>query len=352
MSSSHKLLITGAAGYVGAMLADQFSRRDDVVQILCLDKEEQPALLGGNKKVIWISANTADDSWQEIVAQHTPDVVIHCAWQIRHMYGKEEEQWRWNVEGSKKIFDFVFNTLSVKRLIYFSTASIYGAFPSNTLEHWFKEEEPLRENKYLYGIEKRAVEEMLHKLVKFWRSERRSLKVFIVRPAAITGPRGRSMHHRFGLQSALSGTLKGSSVYKLVRLLVSFVPATRLWVRQFIHEDDVSDIIGLLSFGETDLSYEIFNITPPGKPVLAKDMATAVGKKVLRLPPFFIRIAFFFFWHGTRGRIPTSPGGWKFYAYPVLMDGAKLTEKMGYQYRFKEPREAFVKIEGRYAPRG
>ncbi len=348
-SSFQTLLITGASGYVGAMLVDQFSRRPDVKEIICIDKEKMPQLLEGNKKVVWVSANTVDDSWQEKAAQHSPTAVIHTAWQIRHMYGKEKVQWRWNVEGSKKVFEFAFNTLSVKRLVYFSTASIYGAFSDNTLEHWFGEDEPLRENKYLYGVEKRTVEETLHSLVKFWRSERRNLKVFIVRPAAITGPRGRSMHHRFGLQSALSGTLKGSVVYNMVRFLVSFVPATKLWVRQFIHEDDVTNIVERLTFGDTNLSYEIFNITPPGKPVFAKDMAHAVGKKVLRVPAWLVRVAFFFFWHGTRGRIPTSPGGWKFYAYPVLMDGGKITKKLGYEYSFKEPRDAFVKMEGRYA---
>ena len=40
-----KLFITGGAGYVGAMLTDQFARRPDVESLILLDKESYPDLL-------------------------------------------------------------------------------------------------------------------------------------------------------------------------------------------------------------------------------------------------------------------------------------------------------------------
>ena len=45
-----RIFITGAAGYVGAMLADQFSKRDEVTEIIALDKDQMPELLRGNKR--------------------------------------------------------------------------------------------------------------------------------------------------------------------------------------------------------------------------------------------------------------------------------------------------------------
>jgi nucleoside-diphosphate-sugar epimerase len=155
------------------------------------------------------------------------------------------------------------------------------------------------------------------------------------------------MRIRFGLQSALSGQLKGG-VYGLISALVWLVPATKGWVRQFIHEDDVVDIVEKLSFDEWKGGrHEVFNITPPGEPVYAKDMAKAVGKKVLPIQPWMARFAYFFFWHFTRGKIPTAPGSWRFYSYPLVVDGTKLARVWGFQYS-ADSKTAFVSTAGRY----
>jgi len=343
-NTNHTIFITGAAGYVGAMLVEQFAKRPDVEKIIGLDMEEMPEMLAGIGKLVWITANTSDGSWREKVASYAPDIVIHTAWQIRMMYGHNETTWKWNVDGSRAVFEFAKDTPSVNRLIHFSTASIYGAYAENTFEHRFGEDEPMREDEYLYGVEKKRVEEILNELESSFREE---MKIGVVRPAAITGPRGRFMRIRFGLQSALSGQLKGG-VYGLISMLTSMVPATKGWVRQFIHEDDVCDIVAALAFepwkGDRK---EIYNITPNGEPVYARDMAKAVGKKIIPISPWMARIAYFFFWHITRGKIPVAPGSWRFYSYPIVMDGSKLQKVLGYQCRV-ESGEAFTSTKGRY----
>jgi nucleoside-diphosphate-sugar epimerase len=343
----HKVLITGGAGYIGAMLCREFSKRPDVESILTIDMRPETDLTQGNKKVSFIEANLSDGSWQEKARAFNPDIVVHTAWQIREMYGKKKLQWKWNVDGSDAVFDFAFSTSSVKKLIYFSTVASYAAYPTNEIDHLFTEAEGFRKTDYLYAEEKRISEEHLKERYEAVKKAGKAPQVFIVRPAAITGPRGRYSRIRFGLQSALSGQLKGNFIYNFVSLLVSFTPITKKWCRQYIHEDDVADIVSLLSFENLKGEYEAFNICPPGPVVRGEDMAQAVGKKSILVHPQFIRFVFFWMWHLTRGRIPTSKGGWKSYSYPIAVDGSKLTKMYGYTYKYPS-KEAFVKKEGRY----
>lgn len=351
-----RLFITGGAGYIGAMLADQLSRREDVEAILLIDKEKETELTKHTEckdKISFIQDNLGNDEteggWMKKVREFAPTTIIHTAWQIRDLYGNLPLQRKWNIGGSDNVFDLAFSIPSVARLIYFSTVASYGAFPDNSLTYRYKETDPFRVTDYNYAEEKRMVEERLEKRYEKAKTDGWHGQVFVVRPAAITGPRGRIDRVRFGLQSALSGTLKGKSfVYNIVSALVSWVPVTPKWLRQYIHEDDVNDIVELLTFvPEVRDMYETFNICPPGDVVLGKDMAQAVGKRALPIKPWMARIAFWFFWHVTRGRIPTSRGSWKGYSYPIAVDGSKLTTMYGYHYKYPS-KQAFVEYVGRY----
>lgn len=353
----HRVFITGGSGYVGAMLADQFATRDDVEAVLLLDKEKETGLTKDHAyrtKITFIHDNLGhtekESGWIAQVRAFAPTIIIHTAWQIRDLYGNLPLQRKWNIDGSNHVFDLAFTLPSVQRLVYFSTVASYGAFPDNSIHYRYKETDPFRVTDYNYAEEKRMSEEELEK--KYIEAKNRGWngQVYVLRPAAITGPRGRIDRIRFGLQSALSGTLKGTSfIYSLISFMVSWVPVTPKWLRQYIHEDDVTDLVALLSFqSELRGLYEVFNICPPGDVVLGKDMARAVGKKMLPIYPWMARLAFFFFWHVTRGKIPTSRGSWKGYSYPIAVDGSKLTDMYGYHYKY-ESTKAFVENMGRYA---
>ncbi|MDE2071282.1 MAG: NAD-dependent epimerase/dehydratase family protein [Patescibacteria group bacterium] len=340
----HTILITGAAGYVGAMLCRHFSAREDVERVIALDKEPEPEFLRGTDKLIYIERNVADE-WESGVEPYHPDVVIHAAWQIREMYGKQDEEWRSNIDGSEKVFRYAFNHPHVERLVYFSTVASYGAFPDNTIEHRFTESEPFRTTDYRYAEEKRVAEERLRAL---WDTRaNKDIQVDVVRPAAITGPRGRYMRVRFGLQSALMGQLRGG-IYRIVSLLTAVVPVTKKWCRQFIHEDDVVSIVEILAFGAPRYGeFNVYNICPPGPVVLGEDMARAAGKRLVRVHPYLVRAAFFVLWHLSRGRVPTGRGAWKGYSYPIAVDGSKLTRERGYRYTHPSF-DAFYYTDGAY----
>ena len=349
-NQKRKMFITGAAGYIGGMLVEQLSEREDVKEIICLDKEIPSENLRNTPKTLWFNSNTSDDDWRRDIRAREPDTIIHCAWQIRELYGKRKKQWRLNVEGSKNIFDFAFSLPSVQKIIYTSTASSYGAFKGNTLDYKFSEEDNFREKEYLYGFEKKVVEETLEDFYKKGKESKESnnLEVFVLRLGSVTGPRGRSYTSKFGLMPALGKRLPKGIVYRLISIMVTFIPATPKWCRQFVHEDDVTDIIKKLSLEKNGEGYEILNVAPAGKPVLSKDLADILNRKRIFVPAFMIRFLFFLMRHLTKGKITTTKGGWRFYCYPILMDGSKLMRKYGHQYKYS-PREALEKYEGRYA---
>jgi hypothetical protein len=118
--------------------------------------------------------------------------------------------------------------------------------------------------------------------------------------------------------------------------MTAFVPVTKTWLRQFIHEDDVVAIIEACALEEKNEEgvLETYIMCPPGKVVLGADMARIVGKRALVLPSPLIRLVFFLAWHLSRGRIPTAPGSWKGYSYPIPVDGSKVTKEKGYVYTY------------------
>lgn len=347
MNNPHTILITGAAGYVGSMLVEQFAKRPDVARIIGIDKEPMPEMLSDIENLVYLETNTADGGWQDVAESYAPDIIINTAWQIREIYGNRELTWKWNIDGSDEVFDFSFEHPFVRKLIHFSTVASYGAFPDNSVDHFFTEEEPFRETDYLYAEEKRLSEAHLYQKYQLASSDGSAASVAVVRPAAITGPRGRFMRIRFGLQAALAGQLKDALAYRIISGLVSFVPVTPKWLRQFIHEDDVVGIIERLAFGESTGAYEVFNICPPGETVRGSDMAKAVGKRTILVAPWMVRIPFSIFWHLTRGKIPTGRGAWKSYSYPIAVDGSKVTKELGYTYKHNAF-DAFYYTDGEY----
>jgi len=318
--------ITGAAGYIGALLVQHYATRDDTDVIIALDIAPcPPAFSALGERIVYIQKNTRD-VWEDMVKTYAPHIVIHAAWHIREAYGKDERarQRADNIEGSKKVFSFACNEGStVETLIFFSTAAVYSARHDNSAVHYFTEDEGPRHDAYSYASEKREAEMALHTL---WSESGKRPSCVVVRPVAVTGPRMRAMRTRFGLQSVLRGTLVGGFTHRVVLLLTYFFPASRRWTRQFIHEDDVVGAIEAVVQQSPKNTYTVYNLTPyPDGYIDRNTMARMLGKRVLPIAPWVVRLAFFVAWHVTRGAIPTARGIWRFYSYPLVLSGRKLS---------------------------
>ena len=331
------VFVTGSAGYIGTLLVERLLKRDDIGKIVCLDKKEVSTIT--DPKVVFISANLCEsEKWMPLVSEYKPNIVIHTAWQIREMRFKSALQRDWNITGTKNVFDFCFKNEFVTTLVHYSTVASYGAFATNTFEDIFSEDDPLRMCGYKYADEKTEVETMLAGYVSENKTEK---NIFVIRPASITGPSIKKVKTDFNLQSILRGSAKKSPVMNFIGKLFSVFLATKGWVRQFVHEDDVISITELLAFQPEGNRYEVVNASPLGTPTYAPDMARLVSKKLVIVPAFVIRLIFFILWNISLGKVPTSPGGWKSFSYPILVDGKKVENEFGHRYQYNSE-QAFL----------
>jgi len=164
MADKIKILITGGGGYIGSLLVDFFLNDPETEKVFALDLKDISVFpFPKNSKLVWFKADLSTQEWQEkVLKESLPDVVIHSAFIIRRMYGEKGKklQEKYNIEGFKNLINFVFEN-KIKKFICFGSVASYGARKENRIEYRFKETDPLREETYLYGLQKKICEEHL-----------------------------------------------------------------------------------------------------------------------------------------------------------------------------------------------
>lgn len=314
-----RILLTGAAGYVGSLLLEKFLKDGRISQVIAVDCKEPNVELRKNQKIIWLHQNLLSDSLFKNLNDLLPiDAVIHTAFRIRAGYGRLHQQYKEeNIRGSVNVFNFCFQN-NIPKLIYFSSAAAYGAFLENNPNQFLKENSPLKEKEFPYGAWKQEVEEELDKL--FYEKKPRT-QIVIVRPNSITGPTAQGQHERFGL-------------IRVLKKMSPFVlKLNDVGGRQFIHENDLVNAIGFLLENNAPEQFSIFNLAP-NDCLSFTQIAHVLNKKTIKIPVFAMKAGFWLAWHLSRGKIPTTPiGSVRYYLYPIYLDGTKIT-KLGFLYRY------------------
>ena len=187
-----RILVTGAAGFIGFHVAKALLRAGETVagldnlndyyapalkrarwEMLCKDKDFTP-----------LEVNLADRSdVATCFGEFAPDLVCHLAAQagvrysLRHPYVYQQS----NLEGFLNLIEEAL-LLPVRRFVYASSSSVYGG---NTKTPW-SEDDPVNTPISLYAATKRSNELIAHAYTHIWGLQTVGLRLFTV-----YGPWGR-----------------------------------------------------------------------------------------------------------------------------------------------------------------
>lgn len=154
-----KILVTGAAGFIGAALSKALVARGD--KVLAMDVRRSDALaalcLTHPDKVMFRPSEITE--WATIAdgfEVFRPDAVVHCAAivGVANSVAGPIGTMRINVEGSLSLFNLA-RHFKIRRVVNLSSEEVYGAFDTDVID----ETHPCRPLKP-YGISKYAVERL------------------------------------------------------------------------------------------------------------------------------------------------------------------------------------------------
>lgn len=187
-----KVLVTGAAGFIGCFTAKQLLERGDTV--VGLDnfndyydvslKEARAALLEPFDDFTMVRLDLADrEGMQRLFAEHEFDKVVHLAAQagVRYSLENPHSYINSNIVGTLHVLEGCRHN-GVEHLVYASSSSVYGANTAMPFSIHQNVDHPLA----LYGATKKANELMAHTYSNLYGLPTTGLRFFTV-----YGPYGR-----------------------------------------------------------------------------------------------------------------------------------------------------------------
>lgn len=302
-----KILITGAAGYIGSQLITQLSKED--VTIIGTDIMDTKVSFDNYS---FVKADLRTDDVKALIHKERPDVIVHLAAIVSP--GKNMTRdfiYDVEVNGTKKILEACVET-AVKKIIVTSSGAAYGYYPDNA--EWLKEDDPIRGNQeFPYAWHKRVIEEMLAE----YRSTHPELKQMILRVSTILGDHTKNdITNLFEKKNMLG--LKGYDT-----------PFVIIWDK---------DLLNILTKVTLEEISGIYNVAGDGV-ITLKEIAGIIGKKYVEIHPGIIKLALTIAKPLNLSRY--GPEQVKFLQYRPVLDNQKLKNELGYLPQ-KTSKEAFL----------
>jgi UDP-glucose 4-epimerase len=319
---THRVLVTGAAGYLGGRLIESLAeraRRDgDPACIVAGDvREVAPGLRRSGVEYVALDVRTP--GLEAVLDGHAIDTVVHLAAIVTPgPQSNRELEYSVDVLGTRNVLDACV-AADVRRIVVTSSGAAYGYHADNPA--WLTEDDPVRGNaEFGYSHHKRLVEEMLAE----YRRAHPALEQVVFRVGTILGETTRNQ---------ITALFERP---RLVAIRGSASPFVFIWDR------DVAGAIEHAIFGGPA---GIYNVAGDGA-LTIQQIAARLGKRCITIPPGALR-AVLAVLHPL-GLSQYGPEQVDFLRYRPVLDNRRLKEVFGYVPRLSsaEVFELFRKSHG------
>ncbi|SET30785.1 UDP-glucose 4-epimerase [Marinobacter segnicrescens] len=291
MTQEKRILITGAAGYIGHQLGNRLAK-DYFVFGTDINKRDG---LTFPLEVL----DVRDNNLVLTLAEYRITHVIHLA-SILQASPDRQRDYDIDVNGIRNVLEACV-AAKVKHITVTSSGAAYGYHPDNPA--WIDEDDPLRGNpEFAYSDHKRQVEELLEK----YRNEHPELQQLIFRPGTVLGAETRNQI---------------TSLFLAPRLLAirgSDSPFVFIWDQ---------DVIGAMEQGIREDKTGRYNMAGDGA-LTIQEIARTLDKPLLTLPASVVKAGLKVAkWLGK----PVGPEQINFLRYRPVLSNRRLKEEFGYR---------------------
>lgn len=259
-----KILLTGAAGFIGFHLAKRLQENNEIIGLDNINdyydtklKHDRLSILNQNSNFKFFKIDIVDyDELSKLVSSVKPDVIIHLAAQagVRYSIDNPFKYQKSNLEGFLNILE-ICRQFNISKLVFASSSSVYG----NSANEYFKETDNVDHPISLYAATKKANELMASTYTHLFGFQTIALRFFTV-----YGPYGRPDMAYFKFLNSLKEN-RNIQIYNNGNLL-----------RDFTYIDDIVDgIIKTLAYKPSGA--HVFNLGN-NKPVKLMDFISIIEK--------------------------------------------------------------------------
>jgi UDP-glucose 4-epimerase len=292
--------ITGVSGYLGTLLLKRIAGEAEVERIIGLDVRE-PSFQ--SPKFTFIKHDVRVP-FADIFTENKIDTALHLAFIVAPIHDEDMAQ-EINITGTKNFLDAGLKA-GVNQIYYMGSNTEYGTRQDNP--ELFTEDMPLNPiPDFPYSRDKVQADLMFQEFAK----ENPGICVTIGRTVAVTGPGGRA---------------SGLNVLFLP-VMVKAAGKNPLW--QFIHEDDLADLVVRLL---RQRKGGIYNLTGEGG-LTYHQIIKKLGKPSISLPSWLLYWGVKITWK-LRLQAKSPAGGLMMIMYPIALSNEKVKKETGYQLRY------------------